>query len=121
MDLNLQTVELQLRTQPSTPSEVREQRTTVVITAIAAVDSAVAYYMQLFEQSFKVLTTLQEDPKVECLKTEACELQQRYDKVKWTSQMVSLTQRLARMLEAKELKEQMDVARHKEAVLKVRL
>lgn len=51
--------------------------------------------MHLFEQSFDALTTLQEDLNVELVETEAHELQKRYDEVKWTMQMVSLTQRLA--------------------------
>lgn len=46
------------------------------------------------------------------------ELQQQYDSVRGTAQTMVLTQQLARMQQAKELKEQVDVARHKEAVLK---
>ena len=53
--------------------------------------------MQLFEQSFEVLTTLQEDPNVEHLETKVHELQESYDEVKGTAQMVYLTQRLAWM------------------------
>lgn len=67
----------------------------MVTTAMVVIDSVVADYMQLFKQSFEVLTALQEDPNVECLETKACELQQRYDEVKGTMQTVSLTQRLA--------------------------
>ena len=59
LELNLEITELQLKAQPSTPSEVREQRTTVVTSVIAVVNSAVAEFMQRFEQSFEVLTTLQ--------------------------------------------------------------
>ena len=49
------------------------------------------------------------------------ELQQCYDEVKGTTRIVALTQRLAKLQEAKQLKEQVDVVLHKEAVLKVRL
>lgn len=62
--------------------------------------------------------TLQEDPNVEHLETEVHELEQRYDEEKWIVQTVDLTQRFARMQEEKALKEQVDVTRHKEAVLK---
>ena len=118
LELNLPIEKLQLKAEPSTSLEMREQCTTVVTIAIAAVDNAVANCMQLFEQSFEVLTTLQEDPNLERLETEARELQQRYDEVKGTTLMVSLTQRLARMQQEKALKEQVDATRHKEAVLK---
>ena len=64
---------------------------------------------------------MKEDPNVERLETETHELQQRYDEVKGTTQTVALTQRLARTQEERALKEQVDVARHKEAVLKVHL
>ena len=59
LELNLQIADLQLKTQPSTPPEVKEQRTTTVTEAIAAIDSVVVDYTQLFEQSFEVLTSLQ--------------------------------------------------------------
>ena len=49
------------------------------------------------------------------------ELQQRYNEVKGTVQTVSLTQRLAKMQQDKSLKEQVDIAQHKEVVLKARL
>ena len=91
LELDFLITELQLRAQPSTLSEVREQRTTTVTTTIVVVDSAVADYMQLFEQSFEVQTTLQEDPNVEPLETVVGELQQRYDEVKGTTHMIALT------------------------------
>lgn len=119
MELNLQMVELQLKVQPSTPLEVKEQRAVEITTIIAVVNSAVTYYTKLFEQSFEVLTTLQEDPNIQCLETEACKLQQRDDEVKGTMQTISLTQKLMRMQQAKALKEQVDAAQHKEAFLKV--
>ena len=119
LELNLQIVELQLKAQPSTPLEVKEQRTTTITTTIATVDSAVIDYMKMFEQSFKVLTTLQEDMNIEFLETEACELQQKYDEIKGTAPTVSLTQRLAWMQQAKALKEQVVASWHKEEVLKV--
>ena len=86
-----------MRAQSSNLPEVREQRTTAVTTAIVTVDSAVANCMKIFEQSFEVLTTLQEYMNVEHLETEMQEMQQKYNEVKGTMQMVSLTQRVARM------------------------
>ena len=91
LELNLQIAELYLKAQPSTPPKIKEQRTNTVTTTTSVVDNIVANCMQLFEQSFEVLTTLQEEPNVECLETEARELQQKYDEVKWTTQMASLT------------------------------
>lgn len=64
----------------------------------------------LFEQSFKVLINLQDDPTMERLETEVRELEQCYDEVKGTTHTVSLTQRLTRLQEAKALKEQVDAA-----------
>jgi len=58
---------------------------------MVAVDSVVTDYMKPFEQSFEVLTTLQEDTNIEHLETEVHKLQQRYDEVKGTTKMVSLT------------------------------
>lgn len=75
LEFNLQITELQLRAQTSTMPEVKEQQVTVVIEAVVAVDSVVADYLQLFEQSFEVSTSLQEDPDVHRSKTEARELQ----------------------------------------------
>ena len=97
LKLNLQIVELQLKTQPSTPPEVKEKCASVITTAITEVNSAVTDYTKLFEQLFEVLTTLQEDLNIQRLEKEARELQQKYDEVKGTAQTVSLTQRLARM------------------------
>ena len=54
-------------------------------------------YTKLFEESFKVLTTLQEDPSKQHLETKACELQQKYDDIKGMAQMVALTEKLAWM------------------------
>lgn len=85
LELNLQIAELQLKAQPSTSPEVREQRITAVTTMIVEIDSEVAHCMQLFEQSFEVLATLQEDPTIEHLEKEAGEIQHKYDKVKWTA------------------------------------
>jgi len=61
-------------------------------------------------KSLEVLTTLQEDPNIQHLETEARELPQQYDSVRGTVQIVVLTQQLARMQQAKALKEQVDAA-----------
>ena len=47
---------------------------TIVTEVVTVVESVVADCMQLFEQSFEVLTSLQEDPNIERLETEVCEL-----------------------------------------------
>ena len=64
---------------------------------------------------------MQEDPNVQRVETEVSELQQRYNEVKGIAQTVTLTQRLAKLQEAKQLKERVDAALHKEAMLKARL
>lgn len=64
LELNLQIVELQLKAQPSTPPEVREQRANTITVAIAKVNNVVTDNTKLFEQLFEVLTTLQEDPNI---------------------------------------------------------
>lgn len=51
------------------------QLQTVVIEVVAAGDNTVADCMHLFEQSFEVLTSLQEYPNVQRLDMEAHELQ----------------------------------------------
>ena len=93
-----------------TPPEVKEQCAIAITGAIAAVESVVADFTMIFEQSFEVLTSLQEDPTVQRLEIEARELQQCYDEVKWIVRTVSLTLRLAKLQEAKALKELVDVA-----------
>ena len=35
----------------------------------------------MLEESLEILTTLQEDPNIQCLETEAREIQQQYDSV----------------------------------------
>jgi len=49
LELNLQIKECQLRAQPSTPPEVKEQWVTAVTKAVVAVENAVVDCTQLFE------------------------------------------------------------------------
>jgi len=65
LELNLQIIELQLKAQPSTLLEVKEQRVTIITKAVAVVDSVIADCTQLFEQLFEVLTSLHEDPNIQ--------------------------------------------------------
>lgn len=75
MELNLKIVELQLKAKPSIPLEVKEYSTIMITTVIVGVNSVVIDYTKSFEQSFKVPTTLQEDPNIQCLEIEAHKLQ----------------------------------------------
>ena len=59
----------------------------------------------MLEQVLEVLTTLQEDPNIQRLETEARKLQQQYDNIRGTAQTIVLTQWLARMQQDKALKE----------------
>jgi len=65
-----------------------------------------------------MLTSLQEHPTIWKVETEVRELQKAYDIVRWTAQMVAITQRLTKMKEAQALKAQVDTVRQKEEVLK---
>jgi len=105
---NINIVELELRAQPLTPPEVREQREEFVKDAIATVDAAVKDFTSLFEQPLELVTSLQEDPNVQQLETEEMELQLNYDEVKATTCTITITWRLAKLQEAKALKEQVD-------------
>jgi len=91
LELNLQIAELQLKAQPSTPSEVKEQRASAITKGIAEINNAVKDYTWLFEGSFEVLTTLQEDPNIQRLETEVRTMQQKYEKFKGNVQTVALT------------------------------
>jgi len=53
--------------------------------------SVVQNCTSMLEESFEVLTNLQEHPNIQCLEIEAWEPQQHYDSVKETTQMVALT------------------------------
>lgn len=81
-ELNMKITELELKSQPSTPLEVREQREVVVKDAIANIDAAVVDCTMLFEQAMEIVTTLQEDPNLQRLNTKTGELQQQYDEVR---------------------------------------
>lgn len=69
--LNLKITELELKLQPSTSLEVREHREAIVKDGVAAVDATVVDCTALFDQSMEVVTTMQEDPNLQRLNTEA--------------------------------------------------
>jgi len=69
----------------------------------AIVDVAVANCTTLFEQEMEVNTALEEDPTLQALNTQACELQQQYDGVRATARTVAFAQHLARLQEARQL------------------
>jgi len=62
LELNLKIIELQLKAQPSTPPEIKEQHESTVRYTITAVDSTIKDCTIVFEQSLEVVTSLQEDP-----------------------------------------------------------
>lgn len=74
LELNLRIAKLLLKAQPSTLHEVREQLTTAVTIVMVVVESVVTDCMELFKQSFEVLTIVQEDPNIKRLEIDACEL-----------------------------------------------
>ena len=63
-ELNLKITDLELKPQPSTPLEAREQCEAVVKDVVIVVDAIMVDYTALFEQSMEVVTNLQEDPNL---------------------------------------------------------
>lgn len=57
-ELNLKITELELKSYPSTPPYVREQREAIVKDGVAAVDATVVDCTVLFEQYMEIITTL---------------------------------------------------------------
>lgn len=108
LELNLQIAELWLKAQPSTPLEVREQRASSITSGMEEISIVVKDCTKMLEESFEVLTTLQEDPNIQCLETEARELQQQYDDIKGIAQTVVITHRFTQMQQEKPLKDQLD-------------
>ena len=74
LELNLQIVELRLKVQPSTPSEVREQCDNTIIVKLEEIVGVMRDCIDMLEESLEVLTTLQEDPNIQCLEIEAREI-----------------------------------------------
>lgn len=75
----------------------------------------------LFEEAMEVVTALQEDPTLQLLNTDVCELQKQYDEVRVTTCTIATTQCLAKVQQAKKLLTQVEVAQKKEDILKTRL
>jgi len=63
-ELNLQITELQMKVQPSTPPEVKEQRVSMIQTGLEEIGRAVQDCTNMLDQAFDVLTSLQEDPNI---------------------------------------------------------
>jgi len=57
-ELNLKIIELEFKSHPMTPLEVREHREAIVKDGLATVDAAVVDYTTLFEQAMEVVMTL---------------------------------------------------------------
>ena len=57
LELNLQIAELQLKVQPSTPLEVKEQHTSAITTRMEDISSVVRDYTRMFKESFEVCYT----------------------------------------------------------------
>lgn len=57
LELNLYITELQLKAQPSTPSEIREQPSNSIATGLEEIGGAVCDCTDMLEHAFEVLTT----------------------------------------------------------------
>lgn len=117
--MNLKIIELELKSQPSTLLEVREQREAAIKDGVATVDTAMVDFTVLFEQAMEVVMTLQEDPTLQVLNTEVIELQQQYDEVRETTRTVAIAQCFAKLQEVKTLLTQVEATKRKEVFLKV--
>lgn len=69
----------------------------------------------------EVVMILQEEPNMYRLNMEAHELQQKYDEARAMARTFTISEWLAKLHEAKQLLEQVEIAQRKEAVLKARL
>lgn len=78
LELNIQIVELRLKAQPCTPLEIKEQRANAITAGLEEIGGAVRDCTNMLVHALEVLTTLQEDPNIQQLETEARELQQHY-------------------------------------------
>lgn len=61
------------------------------------VDAMVVDCTVLFEQAIEVVTALQEDPTLEVLNTEVCELQQQSNEVRETTRTVATPQLISKL------------------------
>ena len=64
LKLNLLKTELRLKAQLSTPLEVREQHANTITSGLDEIENAVRDCTRMLEESFEVLTNLQEDPNI---------------------------------------------------------
>jgi len=86
------------------PPEVRDQCAGDIQKGLKEFEQAMQNCTTLLEESFGVLTTLQEYPTIQWLETEVRELQMQYDSMHGTMHIVVLTQRFARLQREKALK-----------------
>ena len=121
LELNLHIIELRLKAQPSTPPEVKEQCVSVIQLGLEEIGWAVQECTGMLDQAFDILTSLQEDPNIQCLEIESRQLHEQYDSVRGTTQTFIFTRQLAKMQQERALKEQVDTTRQKEALLKARV
>jgi len=63
-----------LKAQPSTPPEVKDQHSSAIAAGMEEIGGAIHNFTNMLEQALEVLTTLQEDPNIQQLETEAHEL-----------------------------------------------
>lgn len=57
-ELNMKIIELQLKLQPTTPPEIREQRGDAIKEGMAIVDAIVTNYTTSFEKAMELVTNL---------------------------------------------------------------
>lgn len=76
-ELTLQIAELRLQAQQ--PLEYREQRRDEIHADLETMRCGFREYSRVLDQCIVMLTSLQEDPTIQRVESEVCELQQAYD------------------------------------------
>jgi len=99
-ELSVQIAELQVKAQSAMPPEIIKQGKNIIRVSREMLTRKMKECMDLITQSIVTLTTLQEDPTLECFETKARELQEAYDRTKGTMSMIAIMQCLAKIREA---------------------
>lgn len=71
--------------QTSTPLEVRAQRVSMIQIGLEEIGWEVQDCIDMLDQIFDILTSLQEDPNIQHLETEARKLQEKCDNLRGTA------------------------------------
>lgn len=91
-EMQLQISELQLKLQPMTPPEVREQCEATIEEGMTMVEDVVKGCKELFEQAMELWTSLQEDPALQKIGVDIKENQRQFNEILLTMRTLPLVQ-----------------------------